>query len=68
MAKLPRDLDTKVKIIESLVNAIFKYPEERICQIIYNSLSLYMKNNGDIFYVDDMRLLDSLEKRNKPLE
>ena len=63
MTKLPRDLEIKTKIIESLVNAIFKYPEERMCQIIYNSLSLYMKNNGDIFYVDDMRLLDSLTNR-----
>lgn len=63
MAKQPRDLDTKVKIVEGLVNLIFKYPEERVCQIIYNSLSLHMKNNGDIFYVDDIRLLDSLNKR-----
>ena len=63
MAKLPRDLDIKVKIIKSLINAIFKHPEERICQIIYNSLRLHMKNNGDIFYVDDLKLLDSLNKR-----
>lgn len=63
MVKQPRDWEIKVKIIESLVSAMFKYPEERICQIIYNSLKLSMKNNGDIFYVDDMRLLDSLENR-----
>ena len=63
MAKLPRDLETKTKIIENLVNLMFKYPEERMCQIIYNSLRLHMKNNGDLFYVDDIRLLDSLTNR-----
>ena len=63
MAKLPRDLDIKIKLIESLVNAMFKFPEERICQVIYNALRLHLKNNGDIFYVDDLRLLKSLKDR-----
>ena len=58
-----RDLDVKLDIINKLVEAIEKYPEERICQIIYNSLRLHIKNNGDIFYVDDLKLLDSLNKR-----
>lgn len=44
-----RDLDIKLDIISKLLDAIEKYPEERICQIIYNSLRLHMKNNGDIF-------------------
>src|SRR5574344_389527 len=58
-----RDLDVKLDIINKLLEIIKKYPEERICQIIYNSLRLHMKNNGDIFYVDDLKLLDNLNRR-----
>lgn len=64
MAKLPRDLNIKVKIINSLINAIFKYPEERIGQLIQNCVSIYNKQySNDIFYVKDKELLSAINKR-----
>ena len=64
MTKLPRDLDIKVKIIKSLINAIFKHPEERIGQLIQNCVSIYNKQYcNDIFYVKDKELLSAINRR-----
>lgn len=59
-----RDLDVKLDIINKLLDAIEKYPEERICQIIQNCVSIYNKQYcNDIFYVEDGKLLSAINKR-----
>ena len=59
-----RDLDVKLDIISKLLDAIEKYPEERIGQIISNSLHK-VSNCGilpDIYYIEDRIILDSLKR------
>lgn len=59
-----RDLDVKLDIINKLVEAIEKYPEERIGQLIQNCVSIYDKQYcNDIFYVEDKELLSSINRR-----
>lgn len=59
-----RDLDVKLDIIKSLINAIFKHPEERIGQLIQNCVSIYDKQYcNDIFYVEDEELLSAINRR-----
>lgn len=62
-----RNLDIKLSIISKLLDAIEKYPEERIGQIISNALHK-VTNCGilpDIFYIEDRIILDSINKRIK---
>ena len=59
-----RDLDVKLDIISKLLDAIEKYPEERIGQIISNSLHK-VSNCGilpDVFYIEDRIILDGLKR------
>ena len=63
-----RNLDVKLDIISKLLDAIEKYPEERIGQIIVNSLKADFEDTANVFYVNDRVLLDSLKNRIKPLE
>lgn len=60
-----RDLDVKLDIMNKLLEMIKKYPEERIGQILSNSLHK-VSNCGilpDIFYIEDRIILDSLNRR-----
>ena len=63
-----RDLDIKLDIISKLLDAIEKYPEERIGQLIQNSISIPLNYVPDLFYVNDESLVYALGERNKPLE
>ena len=63
--KSPNNLEQKIDIIKTLIHLMFKYPDERICQLIYNALTIsgYLDENNDIFFITDKSLLDSLNKR-----
>ena len=63
-----RDLDIKLDIISKLLDAIEKYPNERIGQIIQNSIRIPLNYVPDLFYVNDESLVYALGERNKPLE
>lgn len=64
MAKQPRDLEIKMELIESLVNAMFKFPEERIGQLMSNCMAFWSdKYSNDLFYVEDKDLLSALKDR-----
>ena len=58
-----RDLDIKLDIISKLLDAIEKYPEERIGQIIYNCTALYFGPTVDTFYLEDWQILESFNSR-----
>ena len=59
-----RNLDIKLDVINKLVEAIEKYPEERIGQLIQNCVSIYNKQySNDIFYVEDKELLSAINRR-----
>lgn len=58
-----RDLDVKLDIISKLLDAIEKYPEERIGQILDNCKVCCDSGYPDLFCIEDKRLLDSLGKR-----
>lgn len=62
-----RDLDIKLDIISKLLDAIERYPEERIGQIIYNCVAkeLNIWEISDTFYIEDKVLLDCINKRIK---
>lgn len=68
MANKIRDLDIKLDIISKLLDAIERCPEERIGQIIVNSLKADFEDTANVFYANDRVLLESLNNRNKPLE
>ena len=63
--KSPNNLEQKLDIIKTLIHLMFKYPDERICQLIYNALTIsgYLDESDDIFFIKDKALLDSLNKR-----
>ena len=65
-----RDLDIKLDIISKLLDAIEKYPDERIGQIIYNSVAqeLDIWDIADTFYIEDKAMLRCINKRIKHLE
>ena len=63
-----RDLDVKLDIISKLLEAIEKYPNERIGQLIQNSIMIPLNYVPDLFYVNDESLVYALGERNKPLE
>ena len=58
-----RDLDIKLEIINKLVEAIDKYPQERIGQIIWNCIYRHFERDMDIFNIEDRQMLESLNKR-----
>lgn len=61
------DLDIKLDIINKLLDAIEKYPEERIGQIIYNCVGarLDLWELSDLCSLEDSELLDCINKRIK---
>lgn len=61
----PKNLEQKLDIVQNLIHLIFKYPNERICQLLYNSMSLnsILDEDDDIFFIEDKALLESLIKR-----
>ena len=62
--KSPNNLEQKLDIIKSIITLMFKYPDERVCQLIYNALALNGSlGENDIFYIADKSLLDSLNSR-----
>ena len=65
-----RDLDVKLDIISKLLDAIEKYPEERIGQIIYNCVGarLDLWELSDLCSLEDSELLKEISKKSKPLE
>lgn len=63
-----RDLDVKLDIISKLLDAIEKYPEERIGQIIENSCISSYGLMPNFFYLQDKNLLQHLNKRISHLE
>ena len=63
-----RDLDIKLDIISKLLDTIEKYPNERIGQIVVNSLKADFEDTANVFYVNDRVLFESLNNRIKPLE
>ena len=60
-----RDLDIKLDIINKLLDCIEKYPEERIGQLIQNSISIPLNYVPDLFYVNDESLAYALKNRMK---
>ena len=65
-----RDLDIKLDIISKLLDAIEKYPEERIGQIIYNCVGtrLDLWELSDLCCLEDSELLKEISNKSKPLE
>lgn len=55
---------SKELILMELTDLIKTLPEQRVGQIIYNYIIAENKNK-DIFYLEDMQLLASLQKVNK---
>ena len=55
----------RIDLIMTKLTKLWKlYPDLRFCQLLYNvSISIGWKRYNDLFYIEDDKLLEELERR-----